>query len=297
MVELSGREGDSWRMGFAGDTFNAAWYARAVLPEDRRIAYVTALGDDPFSRGMRQFIDDAGVISDRIRTIPGRKPGLYAITLEGAERSFTYWRGESAARSLADDVGWLNQALAEAELIYLSGITLAILDDAGRDRLMVVLGEQRAAGARIAFDPNYRPALWESEGQARRALERIYECCDVALPTFEDDQKLFGDKSPAETAERLARSGIGEIVVKNGAEPCLVANSDFRGEIAAVPPERLVDTTGAGDSFSGSYLAGRILGLAPERAAALAHRVAAQVIGTHGALTTIDRATVFAGLD
>ena len=94
MIELSGREADLWQMGFAGDTFNEAYYARAVLPPERAVAYVTALGDDPLSHRMSAFMDAAGVQTDRIRTVAGRRPGLYAITLEGSERHFTYWRGE-----------------------------------------------------------------------------------------------------------------------------------------------------------------------------------------------------------
>ena len=76
MIELSGREGDLWSMGVAGDTFNAAHYVRAVLPRDRRVAYVTALGDDPFSRRISNFIAARGVETDRIRELPGRRPGL-----------------------------------------------------------------------------------------------------------------------------------------------------------------------------------------------------------------------------
>ncbi len=69
MIELSAGKGADWRMGFAGDTFNTAWYVRAMLPKAKRVAYVTALGDDPFSDKMRDFIAGAGVETDRIRKI------------------------------------------------------------------------------------------------------------------------------------------------------------------------------------------------------------------------------------
>src|SRR5687767_1525444 len=114
MIELSAGDGDFWKMGFAGDTYNTAWYARALLKPEHRIAYVTAVGEDPFSRRMVAGMRAAGIETDRIRAVPGRRPGLYAISLDNAERSFTYWRGESAARLLADDPGWLRAALADA---------------------------------------------------------------------------------------------------------------------------------------------------------------------------------------
>ena len=292
MVELSSRGGDLWQMGFAGDTFNACWYARALLPPERPVAYVTALGDDPFSERMQSFIGSSGIATDRIRIVPGRRPGLYAITLSGAERAFTYWRGESAARQLADDPAWLEAALSGVELLYFSGITLGILSPEDRTTLLRVLEKRRGEGARVAFDTNFRPALWSDLEDAKRAMQGAYRVADIALPTFDDEAKLFADPSPEATADRIGRFGPAEIVVKNGSEPCLLAVHDGRETVPAVQPDIVVDTTGAGDSFAGTYLAARLMGREPRDAAALGHRVAAQVIGVHGALAKIDRQIV-----
>src|SRR5690606_41992479 len=97
--------------------------------------------------------------------IPGARPGLYAITLTGAERSFTYWRGDSAARRLADDLDLLNKSLQNKELIYFSGITLAILEDPARANLFEAIRTARKAGSLIAFDP--RSEEHTSELQSR----------------------------------------------------------------------------------------------------------------------------------
>jgi 2-dehydro-3-deoxygluconokinase len=289
MIELSAGKGDLWRLGFAGDTFNAAWYARAILPKERTVAYVTALGDDPFSERMKSFIGKADVETDRIRRVSGRRPGLYAITLKDAERSFTYWRGESAARLLADDRDRLRAALSDAELLYFSGITLAILTPPSRRRLLAELRRSRERGARIAFDPNFRPALWPDREMARRAMEAAYRIADIALPTFSDEAELFGDKRIEDTAARLAAAGVGEFVIKNGDKAALVFGDGKRRRVPPAKPERVVDTTGAGDSFAGAYLAARLTERDPFEAARLGHEVAAQVIGVHGALAKIGR--------
>jgi 2-dehydro-3-deoxygluconokinase len=293
MIELSGSQGDLWRMGFAGDTFNTAFYARIVLarlgagPADdmgRRIAYATLLGDDPFSERMLGFFAESGIATDRVRPLPGRRPGLYAITLQGAERSFTYWRGESAARALADDPAWLEAALSASRMLYLSGITLAILSEAGRAALLAGLARPRAEGSRVAFDPNYHPALWEDAGAAMRWVERAYAACDIALPGRDDERALFGDAGVEEIAARVARFGPSEVVVKNGDRDGALRAG---GETAPLPPESVpdpVDTTGAGDSFNGAYLAARLSGRSPRDAARIGHAVAAEVIRHHGAL-------------
>lgn len=287
MLELSGR-GPDWHMGHAGDTFNTLWALRALLPAEQKADYVSAFGDDPFSQQQLAFFAENGVGVAASPSIPGARPGLYAITLEGAERSFTYWRADAAARRLADDPQTLAKSLENRALVYFSGITLAILDDKPRQTLIKALATARAAGSLIAFDPNYRPRLWASQQAAQDAISKALAVTDIALPTFPDEATLYGDASSAATADRLLAAGVKEIVVKDGAEPALVTSEIERETVPAIHVENPVDTTGAGDSFNGGYLAARLLGHAPADAARRAHKVAAGVVQVRGALAPFD---------
>lgn len=284
MIEMSGGEDRTYRLGFAGDTFNTAWYMKALLPVDWSVDYVTALGDDIYSGQMRDFIAGAGIGTGHIQTIPGRRPGLYMIHQEGGDRHFTYWRGQSAARLLAEDKTALAAALAGADLIYVSGITFAILSPRARGRLMKAIVVARDAGARVAFDPNVRPALWTSQAIMASTITAAATLADVVLPTHSDEKPVFGDGDPEATARRYGQIGITEVVVKNGGEPAIVAAGDVQATVPASRPERIVDATGAGDSFNAAYLAARVRGIGPEEAAQEAHRVAGIVIGHRGAL-------------
>lgn len=286
MIELSGQAGPNWRMGFAGDTFNTLWALHA-LSGDRPATYLSAFGDDPFSQGQIGFFAENGIGIGESPVISGARPGLYAITLTGAERSFTYWRGDAAARQLASDPAALVKSLENQLLVYFSGITLAILDDAARKTLLAAIARARAAGSLVAFDPNYRPRLWHSREEAQAAILNALAVTDIALPTFPDEQMLFGDAAPQATAQRL-RKLVGEVVVKNGEEPALIAENDTLQPVPAVRVAAPVDTTGAGDSFNGGYLAARLAGHAPAEAALRAHRVAAAVVQVRGALAPFE---------
>jgi len=288
MLELSGGEGGNWRMGHAGDTFNTLWTIRALTAAQVATDYVTAFGDDPFSKHQIAFFRQHGIGTAASPVIPGACPGMYAISLNGAERSFTYWRSEAAARRLADDPASLMKSLRNRELIYFSGITLAILKEEARATLISAIREARGAGSRIAFDPNYRARLWSSKDAAQEAISTALKVTDIALPTFPDESDLFGDADPQTTAERLGKAGVSEIAVKDGEKPAFVRHANGLMAIPAIRVSDPVDTTGAGDSFNGAYLAARLAGIDPEQAAAKAHRVAASVVRVRGALAPFE---------
>jgi 2-dehydro-3-deoxygluconokinase len=284
MIEMSGGNDRQYRMGFAGDTLNTAWYLRALLPPDWQVDYVTALGDDIYSKEMRAFFDEAGIGTSHIQEIKGRRPGLYLIHQAGGDRQFTYWRGQSAARQLADSPEALEAALSGADYVYFSGITLAILNPHSRGQLMKAIVKARNGGARVVFDPNLRPALWTSPDIMASTLTAAATISDILLPTHSDDAPVFGDVSSEATASRYLEIGAEEVAVKNGAEPAIVATRAARETVPAPKAARIVDATGAGDSFNGAYLAARIGGASQPEAAREGHRVAGIVIGEPGAL-------------
>jgi 2-dehydro-3-deoxygluconokinase len=287
MLELSGQAGSSWRMGYAGDTFNTLWAMRALSP-GHHVDYVSAFGDDPFSEAQIAFFRDHNIGTAQSPVIPGARPGLYAITLTGAERSFTYWRSDAAARQLASDPAKLEKSLENRALVYFSGITLAILSTQARETLLNAIAAERAKGCHIAFDPNYRPRLWPDAAAARGVIAEALEVTDIALPTFPDEEMLYGDASPEDTARRLERAGVAEIVVKNGDQPALISHYEKLESVSATHVAAPLDTTGAGDSFNGAYLSARLLGIPPAEAVRRAHRVAGAVVQVRGALAPFD---------
>jgi 2-dehydro-3-deoxygluconokinase len=285
MVEFAANPDGSWQQGFAGDTLNVAWYLSALSGSGRQIEYLTRLGVDGFSDRMINFMRNGNIGTAFIKRDAARKPGLYTIeTDERGERSFAYWRGQSAARHLADDVASLEAALKVASLVYFSGITLAIIGREGRRNLLSALSQCRQNGSRIAFDPNARPALWQTPEEMRSATMEFARLCDVILPTFDDEAAVFGDASLQATLKRYSGAGCKEIAVKDGTRPVFWQAGGKTGKITIEHPLKPVDTTGAGDSFNGGYLAARFEGRTVEQAIQAGQRVACRVVMQRGAL-------------
>ena len=180
MVEFAPVEGGLYAQGFAGDTLNTCWYLARLSPTERPVRYLTRVGQDPLSNRLVAFLAESGLDTSAVARDPERTLGLYLITLIGAERRFSYWRDQSAARRLADDPAALAAGLEGAALIHVSGITLAIIGAEGRRNLREALQAARAHGARVSFDPNLRRKLWRDEDELKAATIAFLEVADIA---------------------------------------------------------------------------------------------------------------------
>jgi 2-dehydro-3-deoxygluconokinase len=291
MIELRHRGERDLELAFGGDTLNFAVYlARLTRGSDVAVDYVTALGDDPYSDAMLATWQGEGIGCELVTRLPGRLPGLYTIRTDAqGERTFTYWRSASAARDVLQGApgARIVARLAGNDLLYLSGITLSILDPAQRETLVALADQIRAQGGRVAFDSNFRPAGWPDRAAARMAFDRMLGRVDIALPTLDDDQALFGVEDAADCARRLHGLGVAEVAVKLGGLGCWLSSGGQSAAVPAEPVTRVVDSTAAGDSFNAGYLAARLAGAAPDAAAAQAHRIAARVISHPGAVIPV----------
>jgi len=289
MIELRHTDAQTLKLAFGGDTLNTAVYlARAGRDADIHVDYITALGEDSYSQGMLDAWREEGIGTDLVVRLPGRLPGLYIIrTDERGERSFIYFRSAAAARDMLRDGrdARLAERLAGYACLYLSGITLSILDDDQRQSLMVILDRLRTGGTQVAFDSNYRPAGWPRVDDARRWMTEAFRRCDIALPTLDDEQRLFGDGDADTCLARLRGIGVREVVLKRGGEGCVVwSTGSAAAQIAPAKVERIVDTTAAGDSFNAGYLYARLTGRDPAAAAVMGNRLAAIKIQHPGAI-------------
>jgi 2-dehydro-3-deoxygluconokinase len=284
MIELGQIDLDagSARIGFAGDTANTAIYL-ARLGQD--VTYVTNLGQDAFSARMLAGFAAEGVECRLIGRHPDRLPGIYAIETDAqGERSFRYWRDTSAARTLFGGVGASMADLGQFDVIYLSGITLAILPPDIRTALITTAAQLRAAGKQVVFDTNHRPRLWPDTATARASFDAMWAATSLALPSYDDEERLYPGLTPTLVVDRIAALGAAEVVLKNGAAGPMIWAGAATVQTDLPRATKVIDTSGAGDSFNAGYLAARLAGADPVDAAGAGHALAVRVIGHHGAV-------------
>ena len=284
MLELRNSAG-YYEMGFGGDVFNTAVYAAR---EGLEVTFFSAVGDDHYSSYLLGCWRKERVSTETVRVIPAATPSLYIInTDDQGERSFHYWRDASPFKSWlvpGKYVDKLGEELQRCKCVYFSGITLALLNPEQRLLLFGLLTDMQANGGLVAFDPNYRPRLWQSAGDAVYWFDQAYALSDIAFPSFDDEVLLRGEQSSESIIGRLVNLGLKEIVLKNGGLGSTVVTPEQTVKIPAAHVETVVDTTAAGDSFNGAYFSVRLNGGRVIDAAEAGCKLAAHVIQHSGAI-------------
>ncbi len=270
--------------GHGGDTSNAAI---AAARQGARTGYITAIGEDPAGDSLMALWAAEGVDTTTILRRPDRPTAVYFVRHTAQGHGFQYFRAGSAAASFAPaDVP--AAAIAGARMLYASGISQAISASAA-DAVFHAMAIARRHGVAIAYDTNYRPSLWPA-ARAAAVIHAAIGQADYALPGLEDATALTGLTDPDAIADFYLALGPRVVVVKLGAQGCLVATQAGHRRIPAYAVQA-VDATGAGDTFCGSFLARILAGDGPEDAAGYAGVAAALKCTGYGAVAPIPLAS------
>ena len=291
MIELNGEPFGQMQQQYGGDVLNTAIYLARMIAGQAQVSFVSAMGCDALSRGMVACWQNEGINTDLVLHDEHHQPGLYLIQLDSSgERTFLYWRNDAAARYLLQhpEFPQVSVALAQQQIIYLSGISLAILPQADREQLIAMLAEYQRHGAKIIFDSNYRPKLWASISEARTCYQQLYAITDLALVTLEDEMAVWGDENLLSARDRLQASKIKQAIIKVGAEGCYVQDfADTTDPLTHYPAPhitKVIDTTSAGDAFNAGFIAALITGKPLNIAVQMGQQLAGRVIQFKGAI-------------
>ncbi|WP_372759279.1 sugar kinase [Litorivivens sp.] len=286
MLELRPADSSSQlSLGVGGDTFNTAVM---LSRENVSTGYLTALGKDRFSDQILDRAHAEGVGTAGVQFDSDALPGLYLIQNDASgEREFFYWRDHSPSRRLFDSDEKLKVCIeycCKSEWLYLSGITVAVMAQQQKRRFLEFLKALKNTGVSIAFDPNYRPRLWDSVEDAKLWHATLMGYSDLVLPTLVDEQALWGADSAKSVIEHCQAAGVTTVVVKCPNAQAVAWNGNESVECGTRYRGLVVDTTGAGDAFNAGFLAAHLAGQCLAECLQRAHEVASRVLAVRGAL-------------
>ena len=286
MIEFNQTRGSlrEYLQGFGGDTSNMVIAAARL---GGRSAYATRVGDDAFGRMFLELWKSEGVDTRAVARDPEAPTGVYFVTHTANGHEFSYWRSGSAASRLSPDNLPLD-AIRAARVLHLSAISQAISASAC-DACSAAIDATKRARAKVSYDTNLRLKLWPLS-RARAVITATLARADWALPSIDDAKLLFGRDDPDSIIDACHQAGTPLVVLRCGAEGCIVSDGRKRVRISGHRVQA-VDATGAGDCFDGAFAVRILAGDDPVTAARYANAAAALATTGYGAVAPLPRDT------
>jgi 2-dehydro-3-deoxygluconokinase len=249
LFELNqGRGEPVFRSGHGGDTSNAAI---AAARQGAKVGYVTAIGADQFGESFLTLWKSEGIDVSAVKKSPVAHTGLYFVTHGPDGHVFSYMRaGSAASRMTPEDMPV--EAIKTAKVVHASGISQAI-SSAATDAVFHALRTARAANVLVSYDTNLRLRLWPLD-RARAVIHAAAGLADILRPSLDDARQLTGLDDPDKIVGFYLSVGPKIVAMTLGDDGALIATRDKRERLPA-RTAKLVDATGAGDMFTGAFLA------------------------------------------
>jgi len=251
------------------------------------VGLVGVIGEDQLGTYLRQVAVDAGIdVRGLRRTRQAQTCSCLVLINSKAERTFFYYGGTNELLSPSDvDMALLDEAV----IVHVGGTyLLPAFDGEGAARLFA---EARARGKLTSMD-----VTWDTTGRWLTLIEPCLPYLSFFMPSIREAEQIARTNVPEEIAAFLQEKGVHTAVIKLGERGCYVKHGAAPGFYGDAFPTRVVDTTGAGDSFVAGFLAGVLAGWEMEKCAAFACAVAAmniRAVGATAGIPTMEEARRF----
>lgn len=279
MIRLPAQEDGSvlYKQGFGGDTLTAIVHAARL---GARVGYLSAVGDDMLGDEICRFCETERIDTTYLLRRSNDPTGLNVIDPDPVARRFSYARRGSAA-SLYSVSDLPEDAIAQAKVLHVSAVSQAV-SPSMRAAVQAAAEVAQANGTLVSYDLNLRLKLWSLD-EARDCVHSFLPFVDIVLPSDDEAALLVETTAPDTLLDFFESFGAAHVALKRGSKGAILSSSGQRVEIKARPVEAL-DSTGAGDTFAGVFLAKFLETDQPETAARAAVHAATHTVLHYGAL-------------
>lgn len=207
----------------------------------RTVSLATTIGCDARGELVERWLVDSGVVVRSETTASGRTSTAHVALDPDGVPSYTF------------DLAWdLREVdVAGADVVHVGSVATVLAPGADVVRDAVRRARRHAV---VSLDPNARPALVADMPAARDRVEELVALSDVVKASDEDLRWFFPDEDPVDVAARWATWGPGLVVVTRGGDGCTLVRPDGRRQDVPGRPVTVVDTVGAGDTFTGALI-------------------------------------------
>jgi len=224
-------------------------FLAALAKYGARTALYAKVGDDAFGRLLVKTISDIGIDSSGILIDDSVFTTLAFVTLDASgERSFSFARKPGADTCISFTE--LNLSLIDETKMFHYG-TLSLTNEPAREATQKAVEYAKKSGKLVTFDPNLRESLWDNLNDAKKQILWGLNEADVVKISDDEIEFLWGRSSEEGADILLDKFDVKLAMVTSGAKGALIKNNQALA-LATCPQVKAIDTTGAGDIFTGS---------------------------------------------
>lgn len=213
-------------------------------------AFIGKVGDDTHGHFLKETLETYRVNTEGLIVDKDFFTTLAFVSLKNGEREFAFARKPGADTQLKENE--VNCEIIKNSSIFHFG-SLSLTDEPSRGATLFAISEAKKNNLIISYDPNYRALLWRSKEEAIEKMRSVIKYVDIMKISDEETELLTGIKDPSKAGEVLLNQGVSSVFITLGAEGALMKTKDFEIQLKG-KARKVVDTTGAGDSFWGAIL-------------------------------------------
>lgn len=228
------------------------------------VSYMTRLGDDPFGHYIENKLKENNIGTEFITYDSVYRTGIQLKNrvTDGSDPYAPYYRkGSAASKITPDQIDLID--FDDVDLVHITGIPPALSDDSLNATYRLV-ERAKEYNVFISFDPNLRPALWESKEKMIEVINDLASKADLILPGIEECSILAKTTEFEEIVKFYKDKGVKTIIIKNGEEGAYVRDLEDSYSVSGFKVDEVVDTVGAGDGFAVGVISGYLEGLSTE---------------------------------
>ena len=260
-----------------------------------KATYITRLGDEPLGKYVKKFLTKEGIGTEFITVDPVYRTGIQLKNkvVEGDPFAPYYRKGSAFSHISADEIDAID--FEGIKHVHITGIPPA-LSESCRKATYRLFERAKENNVFISFDPNLRPALWESKEVMIAIINDLASKADMVLPGTTEGLILMGSENPDEIADFYLNLGVKTVIIKLGCQGAYVKTEKESYIVEGFHVEKVIDTVGAGDGFAVGVISGRLEGLPLKECVRRGNAIGAiqvQHISDNEGLPTIEELDIF----
>jgi 2-dehydro-3-deoxygluconokinase len=254
--------------------------AVAVYRLGHSAGWISKLGNDEFGKYIYSLFKGEGLDVQEVKFDDKYPTGVFfKETKANSQGRNFYYRNNSAASHL-DSKDINEEYIKNADVLHISGITL-YLSETSKEATLKAIKIAKKNNVVVTFDPNIRLKISSLE-EARQNTFEVAKYVDYFLPSFEELSILLNLDELNKISKQLIDMGINKSIIKLGEKGAYLSTTKCSEHISGYSVDNIVDSRGAGDAFSGGFIAGLLDGLSIKDAIKQGNKVGAMAITVSG---------------